>query len=749
MSPTRRSLRSLLSLRSPVSLRALAALAAGVPMLTGCGAATTSFVKSETTTLGRVVVYRNGVAYFERTARVDDDKLTLAVPADKVDDFLKSLTVVDAHTGEPTPVSYPTNPTAETTGAGLVDMKIDLPGHRPHELRLSYVTEAPAWKPSYRVLVDDPKKIDLTGWAIVDNTSGEDWKNVRLGVGASSAMSFRFDLRSVRLVERETLQSNDLFAVAPPTGEATYGGSSPSYPVKLVGNLDDDAIADAKDAETPPPADESVGHFGSGIARGGGAGEAGRVAGGRGGAPAPAASVAPRPSSPPPAHAKADRRRSSLATLAGRLQQEKGVVTIEGYAGPGDADKQGASQERANRLRQSLVQMGIDGSRLVAVGRGEQPGHAGGARVLESDAQNAPSPQAQGQNGTTAGPPTASLDPIGISHFESTTSMTVPKGTSAMISILHAPTEGEVVYLYDPEGTRGNAQFAFRSLRLRNPTDSQLESGPVSVFGEGRFIGEGMAEPIPAHQVAFVPFALDRQVVVDQVGAERDEIARILTVSRGVFQTQVQHIRRTTLLLHNRLPTQVVVYVRHGVPAGYHASKAPTDPEHVSGADLYRVEVDGFGKQEVVLEEATPVTRTADLRSREGLELVRAYLSSAAATGPLKAQVDELVRTEKEIGEGETRIATLREQMGEYRQRMDELHAQIVTLRAVRTAGPLMTNLEGKLREISDKLSKATIDVVAIEEKLMLSRIKFQDGVADLSLEADGPGASGKVAITN
>jgi hypothetical protein len=693
----------------------------------GCGGATTSYVKSETTTLGRIVVYRNGVAYFERTARVDDDKLTLAVPADKVDDFLKSLSVVDARTGEPTPVSYPTTPGAETTGDGLVDMKIDLPGHRPHDLRLTYVTEAPAWKPSYRVTLDDAKKIDLVGWAIVDNTSGEDWKNVRLGVGASSALSFRFDLRSVRLVERETLQSNDLFAEAPPTGQATYGGP-PVVAKKVVGDVADETIA-VLDA----PGDGGVDFKDDPIAAGSLAG-AGRSA-------APAASAMPRPASPPPSKSRPD----PIASIATRLQREKGVLTIEGYAGPADADKQAASLERANKLRETLVSHGVDGSRLVAVGKGEQPGRAGGARILEAEGQTATATNAAGGDAATG----AGLDPIGTSHFESGQAMTVPKGTSAMISILHTPTEGEVVYLYDPESTRGNTQFAFRSLRLRNPTDSQLESGPVSVFGEGRFIGEGMAEPIPAHQIAFVPFALDRQVVVDHVGNERDEIARIMTVSRGVFQTQVQHIQRTTLLVHNRLPTKAVVYIRHSVPAGYHASKAPTDPEHVSGADLYRVEVDGFGKQEVVLEESTPVYRTADLRSAEGMELVRAYLSSAAVSGALKAQVDELVRTEKEIGEGQTRIGTLREQMGEYRQRMDELHAQIVTLRAVRTAGPLMASLEKKLQEVSDKLSKATIDVVALEEKLMLARIKFQDGVADLSLETDAATGATKVAASN
>src|SRR6185369_15390119 len=106
--------------------------------LTGC-AGTSSYVHSDAT-LGRVVVYRNGIAYFERTAHLDGDSLRLAVPADKVDDFLKSLTVTDARTGEPAPIAYPT--TARNSETGLVDMKIALTGPTSsHDLKLSYVTE--------------------------------------------------------------------------------------------------------------------------------------------------------------------------------------------------------------------------------------------------------------------------------------------------------------------------------------------------------------------------------------------------------------------------------------------------------------------------------------------------------------------------------------------------------------------------------------------------------------------------------
>ena len=99
-------------------LHLLSCFAPCLAALTGC-ASTSTFVHSDAT-LGRVVVYRNGIAYFERTAHLEGDSLRLAVPADKVDDFLKSLTVVDAKTGEAAPIAYPTSAPASEIGRAHV-----------------------------------------------------------------------------------------------------------------------------------------------------------------------------------------------------------------------------------------------------------------------------------------------------------------------------------------------------------------------------------------------------------------------------------------------------------------------------------------------------------------------------------------------------------------------------------------------------------------------------------------------------
>jgi hypothetical protein len=703
-------------------MRTLLSSAAFAPLgllLAGC-ATQSSYVHSDAA-LGRVVVYRNGIAYFERSAKVEGDSLKLAVPADKVDDFLKSLTVVDKKTGKPAPISYPTD--VPQPKDGLVDVAIGLPAGGSHDLRLSYVTEAPSWKPSYRLTLGKGGKVNVQGYAIVDNTSGEDWQNVALGVGSSSALSFRFDLRSVRVVARDTLQADGPLAIAPPTGEVSKQFKVRDRSEVALGEIDAEEIDrglafNDDELKSGESFRKEAGPRPKGIQK-----TPATTHGGLGGA----VRAAPAPSSE--ARPTVAANRAPIDHVKRSLADHKDTtILVEGFAGGGDTDKNGASLERANKAREQLIKQGADPSRVVAVGRGEQAGRAPGVRFVETARPAGKDEHQQAAAG--------SGEPIGTSHFESKTPMTVRRGTSAMVSILDAETPGEVVYYYDPESPRGNAKFPFKAIRVKNPTDSVLESGPVTVFGDGRFVGEGLAEPIPARATAFVPFALDRQVAVDQKDEEKDAISRIITVQRGVFSTEVQHTKKTTLTLQNRLGERARVYVRHTVAPGYKLV-SPAATERIGASEVFAVDVAPNAAAELVIEEATPLYRTADLRSPGGMELVTVFLSAAAVDGPLKAPVAKLLDLQKGLGNLEQRIATTRETMVEYRERMDELHAQVVTLRAVKTAGPLITNLEKKLADVSDRLSKATIALVGFEEDLMVSRIKFQDGVAELTLLKD------------
>ncbi len=313
--------------------------------------------------------------------------------------------------------------------------------------------------------------------------------------------------------------------------------------------------------------------------------------------------------------------------------------------------------------------------------------------------------------------------------------MTVARGSSVMVSMVRTETEGDVVYLYDAESDRGNDRFAFRSVRLRNPTESTLETGPVTVYGEGRFVGEGLTEPIPPKAHVVVPFALDRQVVVEKSGGEEDRLSRLITLQRGVLKAEVQHIRRTTLTLTNRLRTPAKVYLRHTVPKGWSLmSPTPSVFERIGDAHLFEVTVGAQDKTVVEIAEATPMERTLDLSANVTLDMIKVFVEAPEPTAELRTQLRELLTTHKGIVDALTEQESLRERLAEYRARMDELHVQLVSLQAVKTGEDLMKNLKAKMRDISDRVQKTTIALVDNEEKVMLAKVRFQDQLAELRL---------------
>ncbi len=661
------------------------------------------------TDLGRVVVYRNGVAYFERTAHIEGETLELSVATDKVNDFLKSLTVTDVRTGLAAPVAYPTQ--LPTFGTGFVSMKIKMLDPSVRDLKLSYVTESPSWKPSYRVFVGSDGKVNLQGWAIIDNTSGEDWKNVKLGVGSSSALAFRYDLSSIRTVQRETLQPDSLFVLAPPTGDALIQGEFG------MANVLSEVSEERLDAELKNYESQAMSSPGVAMKLG----SASRT---------PPQTVVDLKSPKPSGGGTNPFDGLGMDRIVQSAQRSKNAIIIEGFANETDEDKFDASLARANKVRDQLVKKGMSPDQVIAVGKGNVSNRNGGIRIVETIAQK---DQTQGQgSGSTLEP--QAVEPIGVSHFESLEATSVPRDTSVMVSILKTDTQGEIVYFYDPESSRGNDQFAFQSVRVSNPTSSTLERGPVSVFGEGKFIGEGFTEPVPANSVGFIPFAMDRQIVVEKKESSEDEIEKVLSVQRGVFSSKVQHKKKLIYILNNRLNTEAEVYLKHTIGKGYTLVKGPESFEKLGNSHLFHVSVPALGKLEVTIIEATPVYKSTDIRSPQGLALVRVYLSSAAAA-PLKLKVDELIKIQEDIGNIQIKIETTKDQMEEYRSRMDELHVQILTLKAVKSAGPMMQTLEKKAQEMANKLSASTVQIATFQEQLMVTRIKFMDMVSELSVD--------------
>ena len=79
---------------------------------------------------------------------------------------------------------------------------IDAISSAARQLTASYMTPAAVWKSSYRLIFGAAGEPVLEGWAILDNTSGEDWNNVRLSVVSGKPVSFISNLYEPRYVQR-------------------------------------------------------------------------------------------------------------------------------------------------------------------------------------------------------------------------------------------------------------------------------------------------------------------------------------------------------------------------------------------------------------------------------------------------------------------------------------------------------------------------------------------------------------------
>ena len=88
-------------------------------------------------------------------------------------------------------------------------------GKRP--VRVGYIQESPIWKTSYRLVLSDDEAPFLQGWAIVENTTEEDWNDVDLTLVSGRPISFVMDLYEPLYVPRPVVEPELYASLRPQT----------------------------------------------------------------------------------------------------------------------------------------------------------------------------------------------------------------------------------------------------------------------------------------------------------------------------------------------------------------------------------------------------------------------------------------------------------------------------------------------------------------------------------------------------
>ena len=117
-------------------------------------------------------------------------------------------------------------------------MTISTEGAGERSLFVSYISEVPVWKSTYRIVLGSKAKAPLLqGWAIVDNVVGQDWENVQLSLVAGAPQSFVQNLSQPYYARRPVIGLPESANFSPQTHEATLIPGS----TRLTGRVTDPA----------------------------------------------------------------------------------------------------------------------------------------------------------------------------------------------------------------------------------------------------------------------------------------------------------------------------------------------------------------------------------------------------------------------------------------------------------------------------------------------------------------------------
>jgi hypothetical protein len=124
-------------------------------------------------------------------------------------------------------------------------------GQGARRVLVGYLTEMPLWKMTYRLALSANEPPLLQGWAIVENTTDEDWRNVRLELVSGRPVSFIQNLYEPIYPKRPTVRTQTDAALLPDTAE-------------MAMELTPDELA-KREAIGAPLARERVPGFGGGL----------------------------------------------------------------------------------------------------------------------------------------------------------------------------------------------------------------------------------------------------------------------------------------------------------------------------------------------------------------------------------------------------------------------------------------------------------------------------------------------------
>ena len=453
---------------------------------------------------------------------------------------------------------------ASSRARDLRRMTISATGTGDRDIFVSYISEVPVWKSTYRIIL--PQKKDekplLQGWAIVDNTVGEDWKDVQLSLVAGAPQSFIENISQPFYTRRPVVQLPPSVMLTPQEHESTM---------------------------------ESA--VGAGVGGGMGGGTIAGLAPGMIGATSLRGTVTDASGAVVPG-ARVTVRNDETGASQNTATDARGVYQF--YNVPPGNSALFVDSPGFKRFDLTNFYIGVGRSNEIdarlEVGAAEES--------VEVQASTARVETDSAEVSEIAGKQTVEAEGKDMGdYFEYNIKqpITIGKNQSALVPILQARIEAEKVSLWNED-----SKEIRRALWITNSSGLTLDSGTFNILDGDTFAGEGLIETVHPAERRLISYAGDPALNIKMEEESSEKPATHVRIAKGVMILTREQRDSRKYTLHNADTEQRQVIIEHPARDGWKLAEGPK-PEETSESFLrFRVGVGPGKTEEMKIEEYHP-----------------------------------------------------------------------------------------------------------------------------------------------
>jgi len=763
----------------------------------------------------RVVLYKNGVGYFEHTGRVrGSEEVNIDFTTSQLDDVLKSLTVVDLGEGRVTGVRYNSiapldqrlrglrlplgeKPTREellnallgarvevrsgsasatgkilsveavkhqnertddsvdtnilsiVTDAGelrtfeltpatsvrIVEhdlnqelnryfamvgssrakdvrrMTIATAGTGERDMLVSYVSEVPVWKTTYRIVIpSDPKRQPLLqGWAVVDNTIGEDWKDVKLSLVAGAPQSFIQQISTPLYARRPVVALPETAQLSPQTHEAAMDEATKDALSQVPGA----GLTQWEEMGLASKTQRSNCKVG------------GRITDATGAVIANAnVTVMARNGT---SRATTDATGSYCVNGV-----DAGSLTIRVEAnGFKPTEVRGARVGSAGVTFSPTLQVG-NVSETVEVSSGavtvNEPVEARNIAGLVQLAPGVASPEARNTAMEQQFQSAAGREIGELFSYDIKQPITIGKDQSALVPIVQSRVDAEKVTIWNAN------DIPRRALWLKNISGSTLDSGSFSIVEGDSFAGEGLMDPIKPNERRLLSYAADQSIRVKTVDEAKDEPVTRLRILRGMMTLTRQSEAKRVYEIHNADTEVRHVVIEHPARDGWKLAAGLKPEETTASLHRFLVDVKPGDNAKFEVDEVHPELATVYLTNLSN-DLVLYYEQQKMLRPELDKAFRSILDQKNQIGDYDTEINNRQQEMNNISNDQARVRENMKALKGSAEEKALVQRYATEMNSQEDRLGTLRAEIVTLKDKRDLASRQLDKMMMEIDVD--------------